>query len=209
MRNIILLLIFIGGIYLLVHQKKSNNIDLKKLEEVKKEEIKNYTPSLPTEVKSEMMLSFSKKTIETLKKLTLDSNENVRFASLELLWKLKDKDIDKVVKRSFETETETEIKIKIIDMLAQEKSKLSLKLISYALTNYDEKVRIRACEVLGDFVDKETIDVLTPSLKDYNEQVKLAALRSIDKIKKAIEQERERKLKETTSPKPLFQIEDK
>jgi hypothetical protein len=34
-------------------------------------------------------------------------------------------------------------------------------------------------------------------------------LRSIDKIKKAIEQERERKLKETTSPKPLFQIEDK
>jgi len=208
MKNIILLIIFIVGVYLLIHQRKKASVDVQKIEEIKKQELKDYTPSLPLEIKSEFMLTFSKKTVETLKALTLDSDENVRFTAVELLWKLKDKDIDKIIKRSFETETETEIKIKMIDMLSQEKSRLSLKLISYAINNYDDKVRKRACEVLGDFVDKETIEVLTPALKDYNEEVKLAALKSIDKVKKAIEDERAKKLQEITSPKPLFEIKE-
>jgi len=208
MRNLILLIIFVGGIYFLILQKKTAKVESAKIEEAKRVQLKEYEPSLPADIRGEYMLTFSKKTIDILKHLTSDGDQNVRFAALELLWQLKDKDIDKIVKKSFEMETETEIKIKIIDMLSREKSKLSLKLISYALNNYDDKVRVKACEVLGDFVDKQTIDILTPSLKDYNEEVKLAALRSIDKIKKAIEQERERKLQELISPKPLFKIEE-
>ena len=208
MKNLILFIIFVAGIYILIYQKKKSIVDVQKVEEVKKQEIKDYTPSLPFEIESEFILTFSKKTVEILKALTMDSNKDVRFASVELLWKLKDKDIDKIIKRSFEMETETEIKIKIVDMLSQEKTKLSLKLLSYAIKNYDDEVRIRACEVLGDFIDKETIDVLTPALNDYNEGVRLAALRSIDKIKKAIEQEREKRLQEVLSPKPLFRIEE-
>lgn len=207
MKNIILLVIFSASVYFYFHQKKQKEIEKQRLEEIKKEEIKNIDPILPTYVKSEYMLQFSKTTIDTLKKLVYDTNENVRFSAIELLWQLKDRDIPKIVKNALDTETETNQKIKIIEMLSKEKSKLSLYLIAHALKNYDREVRIKACEVMGDFIDKETINLLTPALNDYDEDVKKKALESVKKVKLAIEQHREQKVKEIFEPKPIFKVE--
>ncbi|MCX7647470.1 MAG: HEAT repeat domain-containing protein [Elusimicrobiales bacterium] len=206
-RGFIILLIFIGAIYLFMNKKKQEVIEKQKLEEIKKQEIKEIDPTLPEDIKSDYMLNFSKNTIETLKNLVSDTNENIRFSAIELLWQLKDKDIPKIIKKSFDNETESSVKIKIIDMLSKEKTKLSLHLIAYALKNYDKDTKVKACEVLGDFVDKETIDLLTPALKDYDEEVKSKAMDSIKKVRKLIEQHREHKLKEIFEPKPIFKVE--
>ncbi|MEF3280763.1 MAG: HEAT repeat domain-containing protein [Elusimicrobiota bacterium] len=206
-RTFILLLVFVGGIYLLIHQRKEQKMEQQRLAEIKRQEIKEIDPTLPEMVANEYMLSFSKQTIETLKFLVSDTNENVRFSAIELLWQLKDKSIPKIIRKSFDSESESAIKVKIVEMLSKEKSKLSLHLIAYALNNYDKQTKIRACEVLGDFIDKETINLLTPALKDYDEDVKIKALESINKVKKAIEQHREQKVKEIFEPKPVFKIE--
>lgn len=208
MRSILIFLIFVGTVVLYINQRKREQIEQQKIEEVKKKEvIKNIDPFLPDEYKSEYSLSFSKDTIKTLRRLTTDTNENIRFSAIELLWQLKDKSISEIIKRSFDTETETSIKLKIIDMLSKEKSRLSLRLIGYALNNYDKETRLKACEALGGFVDKETIDILTPALKDYDDDVRLKALESIDKVKKAIESHRESKVKEILEPRPVFKVE--
>lgn len=206
-KNFILLIIFGGSIYFYFHQQKQKEVEKQKIEEIKKEEIKNIDPVLPDYVKSEYMLQFSKTTIDTLKRLVYDTNENVRFSAIELLWQLKDRDIQRIIKNTLDTETETNIKIKIIEMLSKEKSKLSLYLIAHALKNYDRDVRIRACEIMGDFIDKETINLLTPALNDYDEEVKKRAIESVKKVKIAIEQHREQKVKEIFEPKPIFKVE--
>lgn len=206
MKAILMILIFVGALYLYINQKRSEKIEQQKLMEIKKSKVEEIDPILPDVVKEEYMLNFSKQTIETLKSLTLDTNENVRFSAIELLWQLKDKEIPKIIKKALDTESESTVKIKIVEMLAKEKSKLSLNLIAYALNNYDTQTRIKACEVLGDFIDKETITVLTPALKDYDENVKIKALDSINKIKRLIEEHREQKLKEIFEPKPIFKV---
>lgn len=206
-KKLLLVIVFFGAIYMLYNQKKERKMEQQRLDRIKQEEVKKIDPLLPESLRSEYMLTFSRETISTLKMLTNDTNENVRFSAIELLWQLKDKDISKIIKNSFETETEPSMKIKILNMLAKEKSKLSLHLIAYALKNYDKDTRLRACEILGDFIDKETIDVLTPSLKDYDEDVRLKALDSINKIKNSIEQHREQKIKEIFEPRPIFNVQ--
>ncbi|MCX7698646.1 MAG: HEAT repeat domain-containing protein [Candidatus Goldbacteria bacterium] len=208
MRNLLLILIFITSIYFYFQQKKNKEVEQKKIETLKKEEIKKIEPKLPDYITNEYMLQLSKTTIITLKKLVYDTNENIRFSAIELLWQLKDKDTPKIIKNALDTETETSIKLKIIEMLSKEKSKLSLYLIAHGLKNYDREVKIKACEVMGDFIDKETIELLTPALNDYDDDVKKRAIESVKKVKSAIEQHREQKVKEIFEPKPIFTTHD-
>lgn len=207
MKWLILILIFIGGIYYLIHQKKQEELKKIEIEEIKKNEAKVLDPDLPTIPSNEYIMKFSKQTITTLRALTEDTNEKVRLAAIELLWKLQDEKSPEIIKRMFETETETSVKVKLIDMLAKDKSKLSLQLIGVALKNYDKETRIKAAETLGEFITKDAITILNTALNDYDEDVKLKALDSINKIKREIEQYREQKMKELTQPKPVFRIE--
>lgn len=207
MRTLILILIFASSIYYMIYQRRHKEIEKQTFVESKKQELKKVIPQLPEYPKNEFKLTFSQETINTLKRLTQDSDEKVRLSAIELLWELQDQDIGEIIKRSFDTETSSEIKVKIIEKIAKDKTKFSLRLIAYALKNYDKQTKLKACEVLGDFIDKETIDVLTPALNDYDEEVRLKALESINKVKKAIEEQRAQKLQEITQPQPVFRVE--
>jgi len=207
MKWIILFLIFVGGIYYLINQKKQEEIKKVQIEQIKKEEAKVLDPELPNIPQNEYLMKFSKQTINTLRVLTEDTNSKVRMASIELLWQLQDEKSPEIIKRIFESETETEVKLKLIDMLSESKSKLSLQLLAVALKNYDKETRLKAAEAIGTFLTKDAITILNPALNDYDEEVKLKALESINKIKKEIEQHREQKIKELTKPQPVFRIE--
>jgi len=207
MKWIILFLIFIGGIYYLINQKKQEEIKKVQIEQIKKEDAKVLDPELPNIPQNEYLMKFSKQTINTLRILTEDTNSKVRMASIELLWQLQDEKSPEIIKRIFGSETETEVKLKLIDMLSASKSKLSLQLLAVALKNYDKETRLKAAEAIGTFITKDAITILNPALNDYDEEVKLKALESINKIKKEIEQHREQKMKELTKPQPVFRIE--
>lgn len=211
-RGILLIIIFVASVYLFVHQKKEEQEKAKKMEEIHKQAqqgiLKDIDPMLPDFIQSKYSLQLSKTTISILRKLTNDVNPNVRFSAIELLWQLKDRDIVKIIKNSFETETETEVKLKILEMLSREKSRLSLRLIAYALKDYDKQVRLKTCEIMKDFIDKETIDLLTPALKDYDDDVRQKAMESIKDIKSKIEQQREQKVKEILEPKPIYTVNE-
>lgn len=207
MKWILLILIFIGGIYYLIYQKKQEEQKKIQIEQIKKEEAKVLDPDLPDKPQNEFMMRFSKQTIMTLRSLTEDTNEKVRLAAIELLWQLQDPTSPEIIKKMFESETDTNVKLKLIEMLTRDKSKLSLQLLAVASKNYDKETRMKAVEAIGGFISKDAINVLNPSLNDYDEEVRLKALESVNKIKKEIEQHREQKMKELTQPKPVFRIE--
>ncbi|OGR68175.1 MAG: hypothetical protein A2081_02480 [Elusimicrobia bacterium GWC2_61_19] len=207
MKWFLMLLIFISGIYYLVNQHKRETARKEMVQLAKKDQLKTLEePPLPVKTERVYMMKFSLQTIKTLRSLTEDSNEKVRFASAELLWQLQDESAPAVIKNMFENETEPVVKRSLIEMLGKDKSKLSLALLTEALKDYDRETRLRAVEAIGNFSNKEGILALNKALQDYDEEVRLKALEAVNRIRRDIEAHKEQQLREIES-KPLFRIE--
>ncbi len=209
MKWILLLLIFVAGIFYLVNQHKQETRH-KEVQQLSKEAkiAALQDPSLPIRPEKSYVIKFSMQTLKTLRGLTQDSNEKVRFASAELLWQLQDENAPAVIKNMFENETEPQIKKQLVEMLAKDKSKLSLALLTEALKDYDKDTRLKAVEAIGSFSNKEAIPALNRALEDYDEEVRYKALEAVNRIRKDIEANKEQQLKELeTTKKPLFRVE--
>lgn len=207
MKWFLMLLIFIAGIYYLVNQHKTEVKQKEVAQLAKKDQlIALPDPALPVKPEKTYVIKFSMATLKTLRSLTQDSNEKVRFASAELLWQLQDESAPGVIKNLFENETEITVKQQLIQMLAKDKSKLSLALLSEALKDYDRETRLKAVEAIGTFSNKEAIPALQRAMEDYDEEVRLKALESVNRIRQDIEAHKEQQLREMEN-KPLFRIE--
>lgn len=207
MKWFLMLLIFIAGVYYLVNQNKEEARRKEMVQLAKKDQITALPePSLPVKPEKTYVIKFSMATLKTLRSLTEDSNEKVRFASAELLWQLQDESAPGVIKNMIENETEASVKQQLIDMLAKDKSKLSLALLTEALKDYDRETRLHAVKAIGTFSNKEAIPALSRALEDYDEEVRLKALEAVNSIRKDIEAHKEQQLRELET-KPLFRIE--
>lgn len=207
MKWFLMLLIFIAGIYYLVNQHKAEVRQKEMAQLAKKDQIVSLPdPALPVKPEKTYVIKFSMATLKTLRSLTQDSNEKVRFASAELLWQLQDESAPGVIKNLFENETEATVKKQLIEMLAKDKSKLSLALLSEALKDYDQETRLKAVAAIGTFSNKEAIPALQRAMEDYDEEVRLKALEAVNRIRQDIEAHKEQQLREMEN-KPLFRIE--
>jgi len=209
MKWFLLLLIFIAGIYYLVNQRKEEMRQKIVTEQIKKDKIPTNTePALPLKPEKVYVIKFSMQTIGTLRMLTSDANEKVRAAAVELLWQLQDDQAPAIIKRMFQEETEQSVKTTLIDILARDKSKLSLALLSEAMNSYDKETRLKAVDAIGTFSNREAILVLNKGLKDYDEDVRLNSLESVNRIRRDIEAHKEQELRQMQeSSKTLFRIE--
>lgn len=207
MKWFLMLLIFVSGIYYLVNQHKAEVRQKEMSQLAKKDQVVSLPdPALPVKPEKTYVIKFSMATLKTLRSLTQDSNEKVRFASAELLWQLQDESAPGVIKNLFENETEATVKKQLIEMLAKDKSKLSLALLSEALKDYDQETRLKAVAAIGTFSNKEAIPALQRAMEDYDEEVRLKALEAVNRIRQDIEAHKEQQLRELES-KPLFRIE--
>ena len=208
MKWFLMLLIFVAGIYYLVNQKKEAARQQTLVEEAKKGQAAVLKdPDLPIKPEKTYLIKFSMATLKTLHALTQDANAKVRFASAELLWQLQDEEAPAVIKNMLENETDPSVKNQLIDMLAKDKSKLSLALLTEALKDYDRDTRLHAVKAIGTFSNKEAIPALDRALQDYDEEVRLNAIQAVNSIRKDIEAHKEQQLRELEAKKPLFRIE--
>jgi len=207
MKWFLMLLIFIAGVYYLVSQNKEEARKQEMMQLAKKDQITALPePALPVKPEKTYIIKFSMATLKTLRSLTEDANERVRFAAAELLWQLQDESAPGVIKNMLENETEASVKKQLIDMLAKDKSKLSLALLTESLKDYDRETRLHAVKAIGTFSNKEAIPALNRALQDYDEEVRLKALEAVNTIRKDIETHKEQQLRELET-KPLFRIE--
>jgi HEAT repeat protein len=207
MKWFLMFLIFLAGIYYLVNQNKTEAKKQEMMQLAKKDNITALPdPVLPVKPEKTYLIKFSMETLKTLRGLTQDSNEKVRFAAVELLWQLQDESAPGVLKNMFENETEPFVKKNIIVMLAKDKTKLSLALLSEALKDYDKETRLAAVNAIGTFSNKEALPALARAMQDYDEEVRLKALEAANRIRLDIEAHKEQQLRELDS-KPLFRVE--
>lgn len=194
MKWLMLLLVFIGGIFYLFNQKKQEELAKEKARQQQAEQIKTSEPELPQTTEKSTALKLGQQTLETMRTLTSDTNEKVRLAAVELLWQMQDDQVDEIVKNMFETETDAETKQQLIEILARTKSVKSLNLIAVALKDTDKDVKIKAVDALGTFGTKEAIPALNAALKDYDEEVRLKALKAVDNVRRDIENTKQEQL---------------
>ena len=201
MKWFLMFLVFVGGIYYLLTQNR--HVEVKKTQGTVMSEPE---PALPVKPEKAYLIKFSIQTLKTLRGLTQDPDDKVRFAAIELLWQLQDESAPGVIKHMLENETEVVVKKRLIDMLARDKSKLSLALLAEALKDYDKETRLYAVTAIGIFSSKEAIPALSRALEDYDEEVRLKALEAVNRIRKDIEAHKEQQLRELDS-KPRFRAE--
>jgi len=209
MKWFLMLLIFVAGIFYLVNQNKHEAREKAAQQLTQEQKVAALQePVLPIKPEKPYVMKFSMQTIKTLRTLSQDSNEKVRYAAAELLWQLQDETAPAVIKSMFENETEPQVKKQLIEMLQKDKSKLSLALLTEALKDYDKDTRLKAVEAIGSFSNKEAIPALNRALEDYDEEVRYKALEAVNRIRKDIEANKEQQLHELeTSKKPLFRVE--
>ncbi|MBI4802965.1 MAG: HEAT repeat domain-containing protein [Elusimicrobia bacterium] len=209
MKWFLMLLIFVAGIYYLVNKNKNEIQQQEAAQQVKQELLKAAAadPELPNKTEKAYMMRFSMQTLKTLRSLTYDPNEKVRFAAIELLWQLQDDQTPSIIKHMLQEETDAGVKKNIFEMLSRDKTKLSLALLAEALNDYDKDTRIKVVEAISTFSNKEAIVVLNKALEDYDEDVRLKAVESVNRIRKDIEANKEQTLREMQAPKPIFRIQ--
>jgi len=196
MKWLLMLAVFVGGVFYLMNQRKQEEINKEKLRLAKADQIRLAETVLPAKQEKSTALKFSQQTLDTLRSLTADADEKVRLTSVELLWQIQDETVEETIKRMFENETEASTKKQIIEMLQQTKTVMSLALITEALKDYDKDTRIKAVQAIGTFSTKEAIPALNHALKDYDETVRLEALKAVENIRKDIEALRQKQLAE-------------
>jgi HEAT repeat protein len=204
MKWFMMLLIFIGGVYFLVNKREKEALQKAVIAEEQKKAAPE--PSLPPMTEKVYAMRFSLQTIRTLRSLTADANDKVRFASVELLWQLQDDQAPALIKRMFREETEPEVKKMLIDMLSKDKSRLSLVLLAEALNDYDKDTRLKAVEAISTFSSREAISALTQSMQDYDEDIRLKSLQAINQIRQAVEANKAQQIQEVAK-QPLFKVE--
>lgn len=204
----LMVLIFIAGVYYLVSQHRTETRDKAAAEQLRQDSARTTSAegTLPLKPEKAYLIQFSAQTLKTLRMLANDSNENVRFASVELLWQLQDDMAPSYIKRMFQEETDINVKKMLIEMVSKDKSKLSLALLAEAINDYDKGIRLQAVEAVGDFSSKEAILVLNKAMQDYDDEVRLKAVEAVNRIRKDIEAHKEQQLKDLAK-KPLFRIE--
>ncbi len=204
-----MLLIFVTGIYYVMNKNKTAAQQKVIAQQTQQQAVSAATadPVLPDKTEKVYMMRFSMQTMKTLRGLTQDPNEKVRFAAIELLWQLQDEQTPSIIKRMIQEETEASVKKNILEMLSRDKTKLSLALLAEALNDYDKDTRIKVVEAISTFSNKEAIAVLNKALEDYDEEVRLKAVEAVNRIRKDIEAHKEQALRELQATKPLFRIE--
>ena len=206
MKWFLILLVLIAGIYYLVSQRGMETRRKAAADKTTQEQIKAIEEMpLPVKPEKDHVIQFSLQTLQTLRTLASDSNEKVRFAAVELLWELQDDQAPSVIKRMLQEETDAGVKKRLIAMVAKDKSKLSLALLSEAMNDYDKDTRLLAVNAIGGFSSKEAILVLNKGMKDYDEEVRLKSIEAVNRVRGDIEANKEQQIKELVK-RPLFTI---
>ncbi len=198
MKWIFLTLIFLAGIYFIIHRK---NVEQKEqeMQTAMVQEDLQYK-QLPEKVTERYVLRLSPATRKILFEMTGDSEPKIRWAAVELLYRIEDPQATQMVKERLSQEPEAWIRKSILRMLGDRRDMQSLQLLGVGLKDYDKEVRLVAVETIGNFTNAEALPVLNKAMEDYDPEVKLKAIEALDRIQETLRAQKEeqiRKLKDS------------
>lgn len=146
------------------------------------------TTSLPDKVAHGSQMGLTRETLHTLYELTNDPSDKVRWTAVELLYRTDDPNITKILTSVMGRDPEPWVKAKIIEMVAADKDKQSLRIIAVGIKDIDKDVRLAALRSLRSFNYPEAIPIISRALNDEDQDVKLMAMETLKVVNSALDQ---------------------
>lgn len=192
MKWVFLGLIFLGGIYYIIHRRNVEQKELKMQTAILQEDLQYK--QLPQKVQERYVLRLSPATRDILLLMTNDSEAKIRWAAVELLYRIEDPQAPQVVKERLSQEPETWVRKSIIRMIGDRKDMQSLALLEEGLKDYDKDVRLATVDTIGNFINAEALPVLNKAMQDYDPEVKLKAIEALDRIQETLRKQKEEEI---------------
>lgn len=140
--------------------------------------------------------------LEIIRKSTFDSDPNVRWAAVELLYTLRDPQARKLLEHIMKTDTDQTVRRNAINLLRSNDKGTHAADLTVALRDTEKAIRVAALQAIAEKDDLIFIPYIYGALVDSEPDVRLQALASLRII-----QERKRKVYEELKARLRYDYE--
>ncbi len=126
-----------------------------------------------------------------IRQATKDSDPQVRWAAIQLLYQVKDPRAMKIIEETLAADTEPSMRRNALDIVKQANRPESAQTLVKALMDSEKEIRMAALSALGDVGDPAVAPAIAGCLHDVESEVRTAALGALAAIqKKAVDAHR-------------------
>ncbi|MFA6029274.1 MAG: HEAT repeat domain-containing protein [Elusimicrobiota bacterium] len=168
MPRFLLVLIVVGGL-LYFHQKYSQRPG-------------PPPPSPPPAMDMPPPIALDEMELDKVRLATKDSDPQVRWAAIELLYRIKDPEALTLLEKTLAIDSEPQVRRNAVEILRNQSSKGAPKQLLPALRDPEKDIRIVALLAIGERGDASVIPDVSKLLLDIEPDVRLQALRTLARI---------------------------
>ncbi len=211
MYRIVLIVVFLAGaIYL--YSRRSSGVS---------EQPRPEPPPTPPVLQHFPPLVLSEMEIQKIRLATMDGDPQVRWAAIDLLYRVRDPQIYEILQKTLKIDSEPGVRRKSLDILKKVNSPDRIPVLIGALNDTERNIRIAALVALGEVADPKATTAIIKALRDTDPIVRRQALNTLgviqtkmdlqhkemqEKVRQEYEKaldEHKRKTKGLTAPLPV------
>lgn len=180
MQRLILIAVIAGSVFYFATKKPA-----------KKELEPPPVPPEPPVIETEPPKVISDAELARIRQATKDSDPQVRWAAIQLLYQVNDPRAMKIIEETLSADTEPTMRRNALDIVRQANRPESAQTLVKALMDSEMEIRLAALSALGDVGDPAMAPAIAGSLHDVEPEVRTAALTALAAIqKKAVDAHR-------------------
>lgn len=146
-------------------------------------------PAPPPRIHLPPVPVLSDQELQRIRATAKDADPQVRWAAIELLYRVRDPLASQVLRNLLTTDTDPAVKTRAIETLERTGDPNLAEDLMVALKDHEKDVRIAALVALGEIGDAKLAPVVVDMLRDYEPQVRMQALHTMGRFQEKRQQE--------------------
>ncbi len=212
MSRFIMIFVFVGGLYYL-YDKQSQPVGPtpEEIAQQELEELEAQIPEPPAELEEAPPPVMSDVELAKIRLSTKDSDPQVRWAAIDLLYRLQDPQAFEILEQTLRIDTEVSVRRNALQIMKEiDRPEVAMDLVK-SLRDTEKEIRMSALIALGEIANPETTPFIVKALVDVDPDVRTQALHTLGRIqekKDAQHKERQDKIR-TDYENKVAEIESK
>jgi len=183
MSRFLMVSVFVGGLFYL-YQKQNKPPEPTKEELVAEEveKLKAEIPEPPPELEEAPPAVMSEIELQKIRLSTKDSDPQVRWAAIELLYRLQDPQAFAILENTLRIDTEVTVRHNALQIMQSiNRPEVAMDLVK-SLRDTEKQIRMAALIGLGEIADPATTPYIVKALVDVDPDVRTQALHTLGRI---------------------------
>jgi len=125
---------------------------------------------------------FSEKEILKIRQSIQDSDPDVRWTAVQLLYAVRDPQLGTMIEKIIAEDTDADLRLRVVGLMKGQQESAMLGGLVKGLRDIDRNVRIASLRALGNIGDPSVTTWVTALLKDPEPEVRIAALQTLGRF---------------------------